>query len=253
MKTKILFVNVLLALFIIGCSNPENAFQKAMNKNTIDALEKFVTKHPDSEQSKEARTRIYALAYDDALQKNTIEAFNEYLNKYRPDSVFTQKAKMNVCSLKFKEAHHTNTIQSYENFIKDCPESLETDSAMMMLRALRPVAGTWAGNDIQFNISQDGKTICKQDSKLVNTCSITLKIRTAGYTMEIYIYEEIEIRDNGSFSLRKEDTAWDSQSGYITIEGEFSSTSEVSGKFTLTDYGRDKINGSTDWKANPEK
>ena len=253
MKLKIGFHIVILALCIAGCSNPEKAFEKAISINTIDALEKFVTKHPESEQSKEARTLIYAMAYEVALKKNTIEAYHDYMNTYRPDSVYKQKAEKRICTLKFNEAYQTNTIQSYEDFIKECPPGLEADSARLLLRGLRPVSGSWASNDIRFNVSQDGKTICKENSKLVHECSTTLKIRTAGYTMEIYLYEEIEIKENGSFSIRKLDTAWDSPSGYITIQGKFTAPSEVSGKFILTDYGRDKINGSTDWKANPIK
>ena len=71
--------------------------------------------------------------------------------------------------------------------------------------------------------------------------------------MEIYIYEEIEIQYDGSFYIKERKKGGISRSGFLTINGKFNSTSTASGKFTLTNYGEDKINGSTTWKAYPKK
>ena len=252
MKTTLL-VNVLVLLLLGGCSNPEKAFQKAKGENTIDAYDKFLIKHSDGDRSQEAKDLICSLAYDDALQENTIAAFNEYLETYMPGDLFVQKTILNICSLKFEEAKSMNTVGAYEAFIKECPESLEAETAAIKARELRPVAGTWLGNDIQFNVSLDGKSIWKTNSKLENTCSITLKIRTAGYSMQLFLQNEIQISNHGSFSLKYLDSSYDSPSGYVSIEGEFSSPTEASGTFSFTDFGRNQINGSTNWRANPKK
>ena len=220
MKTKIISLAAFMvfALFI-GCSNPERAYQKAKDENTIEAYKEFVEKFPESEKVDSAKTKIRELRHESA----------------------------------YKKAKNENTIKAYEEFIKEFPESEKVDSFKMKLRALRPEQGKWIGNNIQFNVSQDGKAINKQNSSLENTCSVIIKVFTRGYSMEIYIYEEVEIKDDGSFYIKEQKKGGISRSGFLTINGKFDSTSTVSGIFTLTDYGEDKLKGSTKWKAYPKK
>ena len=113
---------------------------------------------------------------------------------------------------------------------------------------IKPEAGAWTGNDIQFNVSQDGTKICSDNSTLENECSITVVARATGFTMTLYLYSDIEIEEDGSFNISQSGAP----SGSLTIEGEFSSETEASGKFTLTNYGTEKVTGSTNWTASPE-
>ena len=152
----------------------------------------------------------------------------------------------------FQKAKAENTIQSYELFLEKFPESAEANSAMKGIRALRPETGTWTGNDIQFNVSPEGTSLSVQNSKLDNTTSVITTSRTTGYTMNNFIYEEIQIQEDGSFSHIQMDASGGTSGGYIKIEGRFSSPSLASGTFTLKDYGRDQVNGSTDWEASPD-
>jgi hypothetical protein len=130
-------------------------------------------------------------------------------------------------------------------FIVGCGD---TDDDIEDAIIIKPEAGAWEGNDIQFNVSQDGTKICIANSSLENECSISVIARTTGFTMTLYLYSEIEIEDDGSFYI----TQAGAPSGSLSIEGEFSSETEASGEFTLTDYGTEKVDGSTSWTASPK-
>ena len=65
--------------------------------------------------------------------------------------------------------------------------------------------------------------------------------------------KKVENKDDGSFYIKEQKKGGISRSGFLTINGKFDSTSTVSGIFTLTDYGEDKLKGSTKWKAYPKK
>ncbi|MBA7572907.1 hypothetical protein ES708_14694 [subsurface metagenome] len=150
----------------------------------------------------------------------------------------------------FQEAKNENTINAYEKFIKEFPKSVKVDSAMVRIMALRPVQGKWVGNDIEFNISSDGIKITKLESKLENSASIILIVQTSAYRETQFLFDNIDIQNDGSFDFIKTDSY--SQST-LKIEGNFTSSTEASGTFTFKNYGYDKLNGSTTWKAHPVK
>ena len=122
----------------------------------------------------------------------------------------------------------------------------------MKIRALRPEQGNWIGNDIIFNVSSDGEKISQVNSNLKHLSSVIISVQTNAYRETHYIYETIRIREDGSFDFKKTNKYL--QSGnLLRIVGKFTSSSEASGTFTFTNYGQDKLNGSTTWKAYPVK
>ncbi|NQU34891.1 MAG: hypothetical protein HQ521_16815 [Bacteroidetes bacterium] len=252
MKTN--FIKVLpciILLLLIGCSNPEGAFQEAMQENSIQALETFINDYPDSEFTLRASNIIDSLKFVDIKKRNSIIAYEKFIFNY-PESEFRLEAKIIVDSLKYEKAKKANTINAYKIFILDCPESLKVDDAKSRISALKPVAGTWIGKHggIEFSISSDQELIGVKNSKLKNNSSVILKLRTVrSLLIDIYIYDTINIMDDGSFSIRINNTSL----GFVTLTGYFDSPSSASGEFKLTNYGIDKVNGSQYWAAIPKK
>lgn len=172
--------------------------------------------------------------------------------KQIPVALFTLMILITIsCSnpiKKFEEAKKINTITAYEDFISNFPESSYKDSALIQIRLLKPIQGTWVGNDIMFNVSVGGEKIKKENSKLDNSCSVIIKVHTSSFTQSIFIYDNIPISNDGNFEYMKVDLF--NKKGNLKIKGKFYSPNLASGKFTLIEYGHDKINGTTKWKAN---
>ena len=125
MKTKVILHPILIVFaLLLGCSNPERAFQKAKEENTIAAYELYIRKYPnDTLFVKSAKDSVYTLAFNEVLQKNTIDAFTEYLSKYKPDSIFVQKTNEYLSSLKFENVRKENSLKAYVDYIKEYPNS----------------------------------------------------------------------------------------------------------------------------------
>ena len=239
----------MLVLLIAGCSNPENDFEKAQQVNTIASYQEFLTKHPDSTfLTKKAKRIIDSLAFNEALSINTPEGFKDYIEMYSPDSSFIEKATERLCDLNYQDAKKENTIRAYTDFINQYPNCPKTDSARIKINDLRPRPGTWKGNDIEFNIPPDRIKISSNNSRLENACSVILTANTTSFTSMNFLYEDIMIEDDGSFSIKHDDQSY-TQSGNITFQGKFTSPTTASGKFIFNDYGSNQLNGTIEWKA----
>ena len=58
-------------------------YDKVVKINTVEAFEKFLVKNPNNEKySNTARLIMDSLAFEDAKNKNTIKAYNDYLLKF---------------------------------------------------------------------------------------------------------------------------------------------------------------------------
>ena len=219
MNSKNLTITAFLILsLLIGCSNPEDEFQKAKKENTVNAYESFINEYPANAKVDSARMLMRQLQQDSLYQKALAE----------------------------------NTIKGYEDFLILFPNSEKTDSVQSRIRALRPAQGRWVGNDIQFNVSADGNSITKLKSKLENSCSIIISARAAGFRQTFFFYKDIKIEGDSAFSFLNNDPP-SQPNNYLKIEGKFSNPSEASGTFTLKKYGNNQLTGSTKWKAHPKK
>lgn len=86
-----LLVIVIFTIATMSCSNPEKDFEKAKAKNTIEAFEDHINKYPESNHIDEAKKMILDIAYNNALQVNTIKAFNDFINTYNPNNEYISK------------------------------------------------------------------------------------------------------------------------------------------------------------------
>ncbi len=98
-------------LFALVTNAQEKQFQKACKKNTIEAYNKFIDKYPNSEFIQEATFKVAEIS-------NTIDIWDNFLLKY-PNGLFAEKA----IDYFYKIVIKNNTVADYEKFIIRIPKS----------------------------------------------------------------------------------------------------------------------------------
>lgn len=134
LSSLLFFFFLLISQLSFSQSEVANRLKEAYNTKSIDSLLKFVETYPNETiYVQEAKRIIDQFAFEIVTQKNTIEAYEEYVEKY-PNAVQTIKAKqwieLNSTKLRQKEeekayrrAKEINTIKSYNEFITEFPNS----------------------------------------------------------------------------------------------------------------------------------
>ncbi len=80
----------IFSVLMSGCDFVADDWQKATATNTAEAYRAFVRKHPQSEYTKDARSKGEGLAWSKAVKEKTIAGYTEYL-KYYPDNTHTSE------------------------------------------------------------------------------------------------------------------------------------------------------------------
>lgn len=86
---------ILISLFLLTCSNPEEDFQKAKQKNTIEAYEKFLIDYPKSDFVDATRQHLMRLKYNKADSICTVEAYEKFIKLY-PNTELSLQAKEKI-------------------------------------------------------------------------------------------------------------------------------------------------------------
>jgi outer membrane protein assembly factor BamD (BamD/ComL family) len=99
----------------------EARWHKANLKNEVLFYKNFLFQYPNSVHMEEAKNRIDDLYYDQKRELGTISAFYEYLDKY-PTGRHAEDARWYI-------AEETDNINLYEKFIVDFPDSYRIKKA----------------------------------------------------------------------------------------------------------------------------
>jgi outer membrane protein assembly factor BamD (BamD/ComL family) len=89
------------------------AFKYAMKSESVSAMQDFISLYPTSSFIEMANSTIERLQYKIAEDKNTIDAYNHYLNEY-PENDYTEKAA-------YKRSVLINTINEYDSYLTKYP------------------------------------------------------------------------------------------------------------------------------------
>ena len=89
------------------------AFKLAIKMETVIAMQDFMRLYPTSPFTEMAKSTVERLQYKDAADKNTVEAFNYYLNEY-PESTYVEKAT-------YKRSILIHTISEYDSYLTKFP------------------------------------------------------------------------------------------------------------------------------------
>jgi hypothetical protein len=98
------------------------AFVRARTLHATDAYLFFLRKYDHAAQRDSARTLLYEVAWQDALDFDTPEAFQEYVEDY-PESPYVERARARREELLFKTRTKDQRLESYEAFLSEYPQS----------------------------------------------------------------------------------------------------------------------------------
>ncbi len=111
------------------------AFAEAQQQKSVEAYNAFLQKYPQAKEVKQAVKERNALAYTEADKLGTLDAYNEYVSTY-PDADDTPKAWENIYRLAYNEVQRINTEQSYWDYARTYPKSqyaaIATEKATQM-------------------------------------------------------------------------------------------------------------------------
>jgi len=134
LSSILLFLLLFLSQVSFSQTGVANALKDAYNSKNIDSLNSFIQAYPNETRYIDEALRIIdQLAFEEASQQNSIEAYEAYIERY-PNAVQTIKAKqwieLNAKKIKqekeesdYDNAKQLNTIESYTEFIKKYPKS----------------------------------------------------------------------------------------------------------------------------------
>jgi outer membrane protein assembly factor BamD (BamD/ComL family) len=149
-NSVLLFIITLLAVTSISCGNPEKDFNKAKAENSIESLENFVNKYPESPYTEEAQKIIYDLAFNEAKAENSIEGLEGFMNKY-PESHYVEDAQKIIYDMAFNEAKAENTIDAFEDYIAKYSKSGHIEEAKKGIMDLAFESALSKNTDIAYN------------------------------------------------------------------------------------------------------
>ena len=85
--------NQLIKIFLLGAvlffcfSCEERDFRKAVEKNTTEAIEQFLKKHPDGKYTMDALASLALLHYQKAVAENTVSGYEDFLKRFPKSSL----------------------------------------------------------------------------------------------------------------------------------------------------------------------
>jgi hypothetical protein len=128
------WVMVITMSIVLGCAGVKNHWKEAESTNTIAGYEKFLTLHPQSEFSNDARSKIQRLRFNEANQKDQILYYTEFLKVY-PKGEYSQpiQASLNT-KVKTLKSLQTKTVNIEIGGEKDIDRILLSTAKDLMAR-----------------------------------------------------------------------------------------------------------------------
>nr|CBX30703.1 hypothetical protein N47_E42150 [uncultured Desulfobacterium sp.] len=114
------FLIALILISLTGCASVQEDWRITKTQNSKSAYSSFLSNHPDSEYSAEARIKIDEFVWLKAKQENRVFEYEKFI-KYNPNNIFVSEAIKNIKILEWESAKKDDTIESYEKFLKKYP------------------------------------------------------------------------------------------------------------------------------------
>jgi len=111
------------------------AFLEASLKNTVESYQNFINKYPDAIQKNDAIKSRNSLAFQIAKSFDKIESYKDFINKYSEANELNE-AWNRVYELAYAVAEGENTLQSYKKFVAEYPKSNQFALAMSKINEM---------------------------------------------------------------------------------------------------------------------
>lgn len=100
----------------------EYFFKRAIETNTVDGFQEFISEHPDGDDIEEAEKLRNHLAYEIAEEEDTMEGYDRFLKDY-PEAADFALAQKKYYLLEYHKLTREGDAYSYKMFILNRPES----------------------------------------------------------------------------------------------------------------------------------
>lgn len=104
---KTVILTTILVLALAACSREQQAWRSAQAADTIEAYDRFLERHPDSEFATQARARIAQLGeerdWERASEADTLESYQRFLNQH-PNGKWAQEARIRIGNFELANA-----------------------------------------------------------------------------------------------------------------------------------------------------
>ncbi len=118
---KVLIFIVIIILILPGCATEDQAWQEAVDNDTIESYDAFLEEYPDGEYAEEA-------LWQKADMANTIEGYDKYMDEY-PEGEYFSEAKKGLSDVKWQKTLAEDTIESYEKYLDRFPFGYHSEDA----------------------------------------------------------------------------------------------------------------------------
>ena len=98
------------------------AYAETKQKNTVEAYNEFLRKYPNAKEKQVATSERNALAYARADGIKTISAYKQFIETY-PDAKETSEAWANIYQIAYNDAQRENTEDAYRGYAAQYPQS----------------------------------------------------------------------------------------------------------------------------------
>ncbi len=132
--TIIMFV----LLLTLACSTVQKDYENARQVDTITAYQDFLGKHPQSEYTNSAMTRIEEKNFEMAESENTVAAYQRFLDA-SDSELFKNYANQRILKIytdAFESAKASDTVEAYEQYVNDYPQSMFLKDSLNRIDAL---------------------------------------------------------------------------------------------------------------------
>jgi hypothetical protein len=158
---KNLMLGIIFVVVIISCNTAENGWEKARQKNTIEAYESFLINYNDSSYFKKAIQEIWVIT----TKNNTIQVYEDFLKKY-PESKHANEALSSIWAMTVKK----NSIAACENFLIEYPNSsltsMVTEEINKLFTSLSPPTPTCQLNS-SLSVDIAFESVVEADSYII--------------------------------------------------------------------------------------
>ncbi len=117
-------IGVCLLLLIGGCSREQQDWRSAEAADTIESYEQFIQRHPDSELTTQARSRVAQLGeerdWERAASADNVDAYRQFLEDH-PNGKWAQEARIRIENFSLGQQASVDALKQAGNAAPPAP------------------------------------------------------------------------------------------------------------------------------------
>ncbi|MCF8255605.1 MAG: hypothetical protein K9J84_13595 [Bacteroidia bacterium] len=132
---KKLFLIAIVIFLTNVCFSQTKKWEETKQINTIEAYQEFLEKYPNRKYSTQAKDKLTSLEYEQAINENTIKQYNYFLREY-PKSKYDSEILIKLEKVSWEVAQENKTIISYNDYLKNNPNGINKNEALKQIELI---------------------------------------------------------------------------------------------------------------------